>query len=232
MNYPDDFNTPTFPAGKSIAVSRAMGVGIMSAFLIIIFLGALLIWTIRSARVEPYILATDGINDQWRVVMAGNETPTLNMTDAQLLQQSLVWRFTQNWFGISRNADKNAAIWATECKREQCTGDTGDTRNCAIFCAAGDDLFYRFSTDVLPNYSAIASTGANWFPVSESIRIDPIGRVSNDGGTWRIQLTVLTDGGTGAFDVIAYAKVARNTKYYPATWGYYVNDFNAYRISQ
>ena len=82
MNYPDDFNTRTFPAGRSIAISRAMGVGIMAAFLIIVFLCAILIWTIRSTRVEPFILATGGINDQWRIVMAGGETPTTEMTDA------------------------------------------------------------------------------------------------------------------------------------------------------
>ncbi len=232
MNYPDDFNTPTFPAGKSIAVSRAMGIGIMSAFLVIIFLCAMLIWTIRSARVEPYILATDGINDQWRIVMAGTETPTLEMTDAQLFQQSLVWRFTRNWFGISRNHNRNVAVWETKCAREQCTGDTGDTRHCAIYCMSGDDLFYRFSESVLPNYIAMESAGATWFPVTESIRIDPIGAVSSDGGTWRIQLTILTDGGVAAMDIVGYATVARNMKYYPMTRGYYINNFNTYRISQ
>lgn len=232
MVYPDDFNTPTFPAGKSIAVSRAMGIGIMSAFLIIVFLCGILIWTIRSMRSEPYILATDGINDQWRIVMAGDSPPTLNMTDAQLFQQSLVWRFTRNWFSIFRNQDRNAAIWEKECRREQCTADVGDMRNCALFCAASDDLFYRFSENVLPEYKALESAGVTWFPVAESIRIDPVGHVSNDGGTWRVQATILTDGATNAMDIIAYATVARNTKYYPKTWGYFINNFNAYRVSQ
>ena len=232
MNYPDDFNTPTFPAGKSIAISRAMGIGIMSAFFMVVFLCAILIWTIHSTRVEPYILATDGINDQWRIIKTGPETPTLNMTDTQLFQQSLVWRFTKNWFGISRNHDRNANVWETKCKREQCTGDNGETQHCAIFCMSGDDLFYRFSDGVLPTYVALESAGATWFPVSDSIRIDPIGNVSQDGGTWRVQLTILTDNMTAAMDVVAYATVARNTKYYPMTWGYYINNFNAYRVSQ
>ena len=232
MNYPDDFNTRTFPAGKSVAVSRVMGIGIMSAFFVILCLCGLLIWTIRSTRVEPYILATDGINDQWRIIMAGNETPTMHMTDAQLFQQSLVWRFTQDWFSISPNRARNIARWNTECKREYCISDDADTKNCSIYCSSGDDLFYRFSTNVLPQYQAYATAGATWLPVSESMRIDPIGNVSEHGGAWRIQMTILTDGGNGAMDIIAYAKVARNNKYYPAHRGYYVADFNAYRVSQ
>ena len=231
MNYPDDFNTRTFPAGKSIAVSRAMGVGIMAMFLIIVCLCGLLIWTIRSVRVEPYILATGGINDQWRVVMAGGETPSMNLTEGQVFQQSLLWRFTQNWFNISPNHEINSAVWDTKCKREQCLSDEIGTRKCALFCATGEDLFYRFSTDVLPMYTEYESANATWMVVPESIRIDPIGRISDSGGAWRIQVTILT-GGTGAMDIVAYAKIAQNIKYYPATRGYYIADFNAYRVSQ
>lgn len=231
MNYPDDFNTRTFPAGKSIAISRAMGVGIMSVFFIIVCLCGLLIWTIRSARVEPYVLATGGINDQWRVVMAGGDTPTTQMTDAQVFQQSLLWRFTQNWFNISPNHEINDAIWKTDCKREQCLSEEIGPRNCALFCAMDDDLFYKFSDTVLPRYLEYQNTKTTWMAVPESMRIEPVGRISDSGGAWQIQITILT-GGTGAMDIVAYAKVARNTKYFPKTMGYYVADFNAYRVSQ
>ena len=98
MNYPDDYNVPTFAAGKSIAVSRAMGIGIMSGFLIIIFLCGLLIWTIRSARVEPYILSTGGTNDEWMVIKPGDTQLKLEMTHDQVIQESLVWKFIQDWF--------------------------------------------------------------------------------------------------------------------------------------
>ena len=231
MNYPDDFNTRTFPAGKSLAVSRAMGVGIMSVFFIIVCLCGLLIWTIQSVRVEPYILATGGVNDGWRIVMAGDEGATTKLTDAQVFQQSLIWQFTQNWFNISPNRDTNNAIWDTDCKREQCLSDKIGTKKCAVFCSAGDDLFYKFSDNVLPRLKSYQESNMTWMAVPESMRIEPVGRISNDGGTWRIQITILT-GGTGAMDVIAYAKIARNTKYFPRTMGYYVADFNAYRVSQ
>ena len=231
MNYPDDFNTRTFPAGKSIAVSRAMGIGIMAAFLIIVCLCGILLWTIRSARIEPYIIATGGINDQWRVIMAGSGIPTKNMTDAQLFQQSMIWRFTQNWFRISTNSNTNAAVWNTECKREYCLSIDAGTRNCALFCAMGDELFYSFSNTVLPQYQSFQAAGATWMVVPESMRIEPVGDISVHGGTWRVMATILT-GGTGAMDIVAYANVARNEKYFPATRGYYISDFNAYRVSQ
>ena len=231
MNYPDDFNTRTFPAGKSIAVSRAMGIGIMSAFFIIVCLCGLLVWTIYSARVEPYILATGGMNDQWRIVMSDGETPTNKITDAELFQQSLVWRFTQNWFNISPNHDINSDIWDTECRREQCLSDEIGTRKCALFCSSGDDLFYKFTADVLPKLVVQESAKATWMVVPESMRIEPAGYISDEGGTWRVMVTILT-GGTGAMDIIAYARVERNVKYFPSTRGYYVADFNAYRVSQ
>ncbi len=208
-----------------------MGIGIVATFLIIVCLCGLLIWTIRSARVEPYIIATGGINDQWRVIMAGGEIPTKNMTDAQVFQQSMLWRFTQNWFRISKNTETNAAVWNTECKREDCLSNDADARNCALYCAIGDELFYRFSKNVLPQYESLESAGATWMVVPESMRIDPVGDISVRGGTWRIMATVLT-GGAGAMDIVAYATVARNEKYFPAARGYYVSEFNAYRVSQ
>ena len=209
-----------------------MGVGIMSAFFIIVCLCGLLVWTIRSARMEPYIISTGDNNEQWRVSMAGGENPETEMTDAQVFQQSLIWRFVRNWFGISPNHDTNAAIWATDCKREYCASDAADTRHCAIFCATGDEQFRRFSENVLPQYTEFEKAGSTWFPVADSMRIDPVGRVTDAGGTWRIRLTILTDGATGAMDIVAFATVARATKFYSKTMGYYINDFNAYRVSQ
>ena len=231
MNYPDDFNTRTFPAGKSIAISRAMGVGIMTAFLLIVFLCGLIIWTIRSARVEPYILATGGFNDQWRIVMAGDVTPTTRMTDAQLFQQSLIWKFAQNWFNISPNHDRNAAVWNTECEYDQCLSEESGTRECTLFCLTGQKLFSDFSEHILSQYKNYETMGATWMVVPESMRIAPIGTILPNGGTWRVQLTILT-GGTGAMDIVAYATIERNTKRFPRTMGYYVSDFNAYRVSQ
>ena len=229
MNYPDDFNVPTFSAGKSIAVSRAMGIGIMSGFLLIIFLCGLLIWTIRSVHVEPYIIATGGINDQWQIIKPGGERPEIEMTAPQAVQISVLWKFVQNWFSISNNSDTNAAIWNTKCQRADC--DTYDASNsCAIYCATSDNLFTRFRNDILPTYTNNAKLGEYWTPVVNSILITPVDNIIDAGGTWRIQMAVAMPDNK-FMNVLAYAKIAQNIKSYPKTMGYYIVDFNAYRTN-
>ena len=229
MNYPDDFNVPTFAAGKSIAVSRAMGIGIMSGFLLIIFLCGILVWTLRSQRVEPYILSVGGINDQWQIISSGeNERPKIEMTAQQVVQESLVWKFVQDWFTISNEPDTNATMWNTNCQRTDC--DTSDTSiPCRLYCSSSENLFSRFKTDTLPTYEKYASSGEYWAPMPDSIIISPAGDVNTDGGTWRIQMTVMTTG-MGTMHVLAYVKVAKDIKSYPKTMGYYIADFNSYRI--
>ncbi|MBO7066869.1 MAG: hypothetical protein J6W40_04585 [Alphaproteobacteria bacterium] len=231
MNYPDDFSTRTFPAGKSIALSRAMGIGIMSAFFIIVCLCGLILWTINSARVEPYVLVNGGLNDQWRVVMAGTGRPSAKMTSEEVLQQSLLWKFTQNWFNISPEAAVNQAIWNGTCEEEYCASEERDSHDCAIFCATNNDLFKRFTFTVLPTYRKYEEANTTWMLVPESMRIDPIGYVSPSGGTWQIRATVLINS-TSAMDIVAFARVAHSDNAYPDTMGYYVVDFNSYRISQ
>ena len=228
MNYPDDFNVPTFAAGKSVAVSRAMGVGIMAGFFIIVFLCGILIWTIRSVHVEPYILATGGVNDEWQIVRPGDgEVPEIKMTANQAVQESLVWKFANDWFTISQDAALNANMWDDSCRRTDCDTTDGSTP-CKLFCVTGDDLFHRFVDNILPTYVDIADAGGYWIPIANSIRITPVGRVTDVGGTWRVQIPVSTDDNT--MQIMAYAKVARNIKSHPNTMGYYVADFNAYRI--
>ena len=230
MNYPDDFYTPTFPAGKSVALSRVMGIGILSVFLIIVCMCGLLLWTVRSMRVEPYILATGGINDQWRVIHTKKQQ---NVVDPNyLFQQFVIWRFTENWFTISPNHDENNMIWNDDCKIEDCMSSDTPTKKCALFCLSDTILFKHFSQDVLPGYRSLESVGSTWMPELKSVRIEPVSTITSVGGTWRIQLTVLLDKNNRAMDIIAYADVNRNIKHFPSTFGYYVKTFNAYRISQ
>lgn len=228
MNYPDDFNVPNFAAGKSIAISRTMGIGIMSAFLVVLFLCGILAWTIRSVNVEPYILIPGGINDEWAVVRPGGDTPQYEMTAAQAVQQSLVWKFVQQWFTISNNGDVNANLWNDSCHRSDCDVDDA-TIPCQIFCTTGDDLFHRFRNNVLPTYEKYAKSGEYWVPVTNSINITPVGGVNDVGGTWQVQMSVSIVGGK-QMHILAYAKVAKNPKIHAGDFGYYIADFNAYRV--
>ena len=228
MNYPDDFNVPTFAAGKSIAASRAMAVGIMSAFLIIVFVCVILVWTIRSVHVEPYILLTGGINDQWQIIKPGGEQPETNMTGNQIIQQALIWKFAQQWFSVLPDMDES--IWNTSCKRVECD-DSDISGNCALFCITDSALFNRFKDDILPEYKKLVAAGKYWIPDVNSISIVPVGTIDDYGGTWRVQMSITT-GKNDSMEILAYAKVAHDIKTYtnPKTLGYYIADFNAYRM--
>jgi len=231
LNYPDDYNVPTFAAGKSVALSRAMSIGIIASFFIIICLCGLLVWTTRSVHVEPYILATGGINDQWQIIKPGGEQPQIEMTGNQIIQQSLVWNFVQQWFAILPDTNENERVWQTSCARADC--DSNDTsNNCAIFCDTSDALFIRFKNDILPEYKKYVAENEYWTPDVKTIRVTPVGNINDNGGTWRVQVSVSTST-KKTFNIIAYAKVARDTKTHinPKTLGYYIADFNAYRMN-
>ena len=201
----------------------------MSGFLLIIFLCALLIWTIRSVRVEPYIIATGGINDQWQIITPGGERPEIKMTAPQAIQESLVWAFVQDWFTISPDTNTNVALWDDTCQRTDC--DTTDATNpCKLFCTSNDALFSRFKTDVLPSYEKYAKANEFWTPIANTIRTSPIGNVGDFGGTWRVQMAVSTNNGD-TMQIVGYAKVAKDIKAHPKTMGYYIADFNAYRMN-
>ena len=59
LQYPDDFDTPTFPAGPYIASARALGIGVMVVFFLVIVSCGLLLWVQRSARVHPFLVSVN-----------------------------------------------------------------------------------------------------------------------------------------------------------------------------
>lgn len=180
-------------------------------------------------RVEPYILATGGINDEWRVISPGNNRPNATMSSNQVIQESLVWKFVQDWFSVSKDNNINEEIWGTSCNRDDCImADTGN--KCKIFCATDDAMFRRFKDDILPTYKSTSDSGEYWTPIVDSIRISPVGYVSDAGGTWRIEMSIARNNNT-TFGILAYAKIAKSGKFHPSTMGYYIRDFNAYRIN-
>ena len=54
MKYPDDFNTPAFPAGRFVAVSRFMAVAVMVLFLGIGCLCGIILWAKKSEKSKHY----------------------------------------------------------------------------------------------------------------------------------------------------------------------------------
>lgn len=230
MDYPGNFEVPVFPAGKSIAISRFMAIGTSVLFLIIIFLCGLLIWSGRSDRLVPYMIATNNEYGEWQVI--GKADSVLQYTAERTMQEAVVGRFVQDWFRISLDGTENENAWRS-CERTECTSGEnlmyGD-KMCALYCSSGDEVFARFTSEVLPAYRMAADNGDVWSISDVDMNIQPAGRISAQGGTWRVNATVSSNR-FGRFDVQIFMKIARNDNVYPGTMGYYVADFNAYRIN-
>lgn len=229
MDYPGNFDTPAFPAGSRIALSRVMSMWTLVAFFIAICLCGALLWTSRARRLDPFMISIDNATGQWTVVGRGGAHLEYSVT--RTMQESVVGNFVTQWFQISDNATGNSAAWR-KCTRNECaSGDArvAATRLCAMYCATGDEVYARFARDVMPGYNAVAAAGETWTVDTNSLNIYPAGPITDAGGTWRITAVVNTS--TGLMPVNAWAKVARNTTYYPSNMGFYIADFNAYRMN-
>ena len=175
------------------------------------------------------MISIDNATGQWTVVGRGG--PRLEYSVTRTMQESVVGNFVTQWFHISDNASGNAGAWR-KCTRNECaSGDArvAATRLCAIYCATGDEVYTRFARDVMPDYIAMANAGETWTLDTNSLNISPSGPITDAGGTWHVSAVVNTSNGT--MTINAWAKVARNTTYYPSNMGFYIAGFNAYRMN-
>lgn len=231
MDYPGGFETPAFPAGKRIVVSRLAGVAVMVIFLGIIFVCGMLLWAQRSITVQPFLVSVDNLTGQWSVVGYQNDT-NKQVSATQTLQESVIAKFMRNWYLVTRD-EVNTALWQS-CERElECNpkNKTGiNTGKCALYCIAGDDIFNRFIKEVVPVYQISVTAGEMLGLRNSSLLITPIGNISENGGLWKIR-AVIESSIAKPINILAYAKVERNTDVYPQTMGYFVSDFNAYKMN-
>ena len=150
---------------------------------------------------------------------------------SQIIQEKLVDDFVTNWFTISRDKNVNESRWQ-ECDVEDCSDSmqfNPENVNCVLFCNSGTKLFEEFSTNVLPEYKArIAQRSERWNVIKKNIMLD---YSSEQGSFWQV-FAVVHSSVNGVFNVLAFVTVARDTNSHPATLGYYVQDFNAYRVNQ
>ena len=233
MDYPSDFNTPAFPAGPRIAISRFMAIASCALFVVVIGLCLVLLWAARSQRIDPFIVSVDEITGEWTVVGHSHGDGPVEYPALWSVQQSVIVNFATNWFTISENVEINDAMWQT-CERATDCGTESDLKYgdaaCALYCTAGEELFSRFVYDVVPAHQARVTNGEIWAVDKTKIQVVPAGQIADNGGTWRIFATIQSNI-SGDIAVVAFAKVARDTDRYPQTLGYYVADFNAYKIN-
>lgn len=231
MDYPGGFDTPTFPAGKRIVVSRMFGVALMVLFLAIVFVCSMILWAQRSVTVRPFLVSTDKQTGQWEIV--GHQHEDIKQVSAiRTLQESVLAKFVRNWFLVTSD-EVNSVLWQSCDRQIECNPKNKigiDTGKCAIYCITGDELFDRFIRDVVPNYQISVMAGEMLGVRMSSLRLVPTNDINENGGTWKIHATIESSIGK-PIKILAYASVARNTELYPRTLGYFVSDFNAYKIN-
>lgn len=230
--YPGNFYTPAFPAGRRIALSRALGIGILSTFFVIICACGLLLWGVHSMRLDPFLISVDNITGTWSVI--GRSTSFRHRSSVyDTMQESVVGNFFQNWFYISSSRTANDAVWR-QCPADKCTGVetmTYSDRRCALSCGASDKLYNKFIEDVMETYHLRSAAGETWSVLTETMTITPVGKIDPaSGGVWRVTATVWSNV-NAEFDVVAFVRVARSIGRYDMALGYYVSDFNAYRLN-
>jgi hypothetical protein len=229
MDYPSNFNTAANPAARGIAISRMMAILTAAMFLVAVFLCGLLVWSARSDRLVPFIISTNSQTGEW--VLIGQNSGELEYSATRTIQESIVLNFVSDWFTILPDKNENESRWE-RCDRSICSDGTSfvfGSRLCTLYCSSGDDVYTRFSTNILPRYREYAENGGLWTVFDSDINITPIGKISDNGGTWRVD-TIIHANDSDDFKIQVFIKIARNMNYYPGTMGFYVADFNAYKL--
>lgn len=226
LKYPDNFNTPTFPAGPRIALSRVMAIGIMVVFALIIAVGGMIFWASRSQQIHPFLVSIDEVTGAWSVVGHNHGERTISTNRA--MQESVIAEFTKNWFSVSLNQSENDDMWYGFAEKAECNADNRPT-NAQIFCASGEELYNYFIYTIVPEYQERIAAGETWSVDVDNIYLNETADVTDNGGTWRI-LTQVDSSKSGPMSVMAYITLGRDMEKHPQTLGFYVVDFNAYRM--
>ena len=233
LKYPDDFDVPAFPAGRPVALTRVLAVAIMSVFLLIGATCILLFYTQRSVHIHPFLVSINPVTGQWDVV-GHHHKDVAELSATRTLQESAIGKFMRNWFLLTDIELLNEARWKA-CDREtECTLDGRTDRmseECALYCLSSDEIFTQFIEQVVPEYQLRIENGETWKLDMFSLQITPIGTINKSGGTWQIRANVLSST-TGEISILAYAQVQYADQLFPQTMGYYVSDFNAYKIDR
>jgi len=178
----------------------------------------------------PFLISVDPFTYEWNVVAYPQESKTV-VPQYQYIQEKLVNDFFVNWFTISANQQINDTRWrecsATECANAEQFNPTNVT--CALSCKSDPTVYQEFVTKVLPEYRAmIGIANETWTVKNKSIT--PV-TISENDSKWQIYAAINSHV-MGEFNVLIFVDVARENNLYPATVGYHIKQFNAYRISR
>ena len=228
MDYPNNFNIPAFRAGKTIALSRTVAVWISIVFFLIVAACGFIILQIYFKQNFPFLLSVDPLTDEWTVITYPKENKK-SISQYKFIQEKLVNDFFIDWFTISSNNKINEMRWQS-CTRDDCKQPdkfNPSSITCSLACKSSVNLFEEFTAKVLPDYRVRVEQANETWTVDGKI-ITPIS-VTPDSSSWQVY-TVIKSSVMPSFDVLIFIDIARDIESYPVTFGYYVSQFNSYRI--
>ena len=228
MDYPNGFDIKSFPAGRTIALSRAFAVWISITFFLIVAMCVFLLLGLHFKKNYPFLISVDPFTDEWSVITYPGKSEKESVRQYQIVQEKLVSDFVKNWFTISNNAQINKARWQ-QCSVEECAQSeqiNPDNINCAISCKSDVKVFEEFTNNVLPDYRAYADASGTWN--AERMLITP-NTVNETSGTWQAVVSVHPSM-SAPFNALIFVTIEQDVNRYPATLGYYIKTFNSYRI--
>ena len=230
MEYPNNFNIPAFSAGKTIAFARSISIWISIVFFLIVAACGFILLGMHLKSNYPFLISVDPWTDEWAIVTYPDEA-SKPIPQYQIIQEKLVNDFVTDWFTISNNQQINDARWAecspTECKEPGRFSPTNT--ECAIYCKSADTVFKVFNKTVLPEYKAMIDLASEKWSVGPKL-ITQVAS-SEQSSKWQVYATI-NSSVMGQFNILAFISIERDINAYPVTLGYYVNQFNAYRIEQ
>lgn len=228
LNYPNDFDIKSFPAGKTIAFSRSVSIWISIAFFLIVALCGFVLLGIHLKKNYPFLISIDPFTDEWNVVTFPGKQDKETISQYQIVQEKMVQDFVTNWFTISAIGSDNNDRWAN-CSIEECANGEQfrpDNIKCALSCKADDKVFEDFSKNVLPEYQAREKASEKW--MVGRMLITPT-NVTETSGTWQVYTTIYSTI-SSAFNTLSFITIEQAQNRYPATLGYYIKTFNSYRL--
>ncbi|MDW2958802.1 MAG: VirB8/TrbF family protein [Alphaproteobacteria bacterium] len=233
MEYPDDFETPAFPAGKSINSTRLVSIITMVVFLLIVIACGGILWIQQSIKVHPFLVSINNITGQWEII--GHEHDGMShVPTRRSLQESVIGKFLRSWFFVSNIESARDATWKSCDRSINCGSEYNTNSNildCALYCIASDNLYEKFINNVVPGYLARIDSGETWELIPSSVQITPIDKITDAGATWQIRAQIRSNLSDVPINILAYALVKKSDELYPQTLGYYIDDFNAYKIN-
>lgn len=200
----------------------------MVLFFLIVCVCGVILWAKNTQGTSPFLISITPGGERWSLVSHNNHTNELPVYF--VLQESVINNFARHWFTVSDNILENAAVWSGDCARDSDECKIGGADTCAIFCDASDYVFSNFKKYVLPAYEEL-ETNENVIWRVTSVRARPVDfrAITENGGTWRLTVHVDTDGVDTVF--FGFARVGFNPIEYPKTMGYYISDFNMFRMN-